>query len=63
MEEHICCICGKRFIGYGNNPEPVKSFEEGVCCDECNKNVVIPARLEKAFEDYWTYNHIMKRIE
>lgn len=39
-----CCICGKEFAGYGNNPDPVKS--EGQCCDECNMSVVIPARLK-----------------
>ena len=43
-EKHICCICGKEFSGYGNNPEPVKNFNDG-CCDECNINVVIPERL------------------
>ena len=42
-EEKICCICGKKFIGWGNNPEPVK--HEGVCCDECNNSVVLSARL------------------
>lgn len=38
----ICCICGKRYHGYGNNAEPVK---DGECCDECDYNVVIPARI------------------
>ena len=38
-----CCICGKKFDGWGNNPEPVKS--DGECCDYCNWNVVIPARF------------------
>lgn len=38
-----CCICGKIFIGYGNNPAPVKN--EGVCCDDCNRSVVIPKRF------------------
>lgn len=40
-----CCICGKVMPTgyYGNNPEPVKT--SGACCDECNRNVVIPARL------------------
>lgn len=40
-----CCICSKGMpVGYyGNNPEPIKI--SGVCCDECNRNVVIPARL------------------
>lgn len=40
-----CCICGKKFIGWGNNPEPVKKF--GECCNDCNSNVVIPARISK----------------
>lgn len=38
-----CCICGKEFNGFGNNPWPVKM--EGKCCDECNGAHVIPARL------------------
>ena len=45
MEEHICCICGKRFKGYGNMPDPVK--KEGLCCNECNLKVVIPTREEE----------------
>ena len=43
-ETHTCVICGKEFQGYGNNAEPV---EKGKCCDNCNRNVVIPARLEE----------------
>ena len=43
-EEYICCICGKRFKGYGNNPWPVK--EDGRCCDECNKTVVEKRAIE-----------------
>lgn len=35
--EKKCCICGKEFIGYGNNAEPIK---KGVCCDLCNKRFV-----------------------
>ena len=38
-----CCICGKTFTGYGNNPWPVMS--NGKCCDSCNFEVVLPARL------------------
>lgn len=43
-----CCICNTKLpIGdYGNNPEPVKPFSEGVCCDNCNRTKVIPARLK-----------------
>ena len=58
-EEYICCICGKKFKGFGNNPWPLK--EEGKCCDECNEKV-IEERLVKAFEENWTFNHIMKRM-
>ena len=42
---HECCICKKIFKGYGNNPMPVK--KDGVCCEECNESVVIPARLKE----------------
>ena len=37
-------ICGKSFEGYGNNPAPL---EGKVCCDNCNKTYVIPARLKQ----------------
>jgi hypothetical protein len=43
-DENICCICGKPFTGYGNNPEPVEHF--GRCCDTCNRHVVLVKRLE-----------------
>ncbi len=42
-----CCICGKKFTGWGNNPAPVKL--KGECCDECNNDYVIPARLVQMF--------------
>lgn len=41
----VCCLCGKEFKGYGNNPEPIKSSKTGKCCDKCNQERVIPARL------------------
>ncbi len=44
-DEHKCCICGEPIEGHGNNPSPVKT--EGDCCDKCNAEVVIPARIEK----------------
>lgn len=37
-----CCICKKPIEGYGNNAAPVK---DGRCCDKCNWDYVIPARL------------------
>ena len=49
MAKKICCICGKEFNGYGNNPEPVMPIEneKGVrnyCCDWCDFFVVLAAR-------------------
>jgi len=44
-----CCICHQEIevkVGgwnQGNNAEPV--VINGRCCDECNWNVVIPARI------------------
>lgn len=40
-----CCLCGGSREGFGNNPQPV--VEEGRCCDECNRERVIPARIEE----------------
>ena len=51
MPHYHCCFCGQFFIGYGNNPEPVKSHLAR-CCDACNKDIVIPARIEQAMEKH-----------
>ena len=40
--EKKCCICGKEFIDYGNNAEPVR---KGICCDKCNARYVIASRI------------------
>lgn len=42
METKKCSICGKDFKEYGNNAQPVNN---GICCDYCNENVVIPTRI------------------
>lgn len=49
----ICCICGKTFTGWGNNPYPVvKSANTSLkCCDACNLNDVIPARIKELQEN------------
>lgn len=49
-----CCICGRESKGFGNNPVPISY--SGICCDECNSKVVIPARMQvpsilKSFAD------------
>lgn len=43
-ETGICCICGKEYTHWGNNPYPIK--EDGRCCDDCNFSVVLAARLD-----------------
>ena len=41
-QKPICCICGKPIEGYGHNAMPIK---EGLCCDLCNKERVLPSRV------------------
>ena len=43
----VCIICGETFNEIGNNPEPVYIGKGDRCCDECNNNKVIPARLKQ----------------
>ena len=45
-KEAFCCICGEPLEGYGNNPEPYMSSDNGRACDSCNIRFVIPARME-----------------
>ena len=59
MEDKIkkCCICGREFVGYGNNPDgaawmdqfgrpQLPEFkEDDVCCDECDGMYVVPGRI------------------
>ena len=42
----VCCICGKPYEGYGNDPRPVEKW--GDCCDLCNVTLVIPRRKRDA---------------
>jgi len=46
-EMKVCCICGRKFTGWGNNPYPVT--DDGECCDACNSVYVIPARLRQIY--------------
>jgi len=43
-----CVICEEHFTGYDNNPDPVA--ETGGCCDACNTNKVIPARMAELMQ-------------
>lgn len=40
--EKRCCICGRDFIEFGNNADPIK---KGICCDYCNVRFIIPGRI------------------
>jgi len=44
-EYPICVLCKKHLSGtpYGNNPQPIR--KKGKCCDRCNNDKVIPARM------------------
>lgn len=44
-QEYVCCICGKKFTGWGNNPWPVVEDVNARCCDVCNNRVVLTARI------------------
>lgn len=46
--KYICSICGEPLEGYGNSPEPINI---GRCCDKCNIEVVVPARIKALTEE------------
>lgn len=45
-ETKKCVICGKTYTGWGNDAWPVA---DGYCCDQCNMDKVIPARLAQMY--------------
>ena len=47
--EKTCVICNETFKGWGNNPSPIK--DEGECCDKCDNEKVIPARMENMYDN------------
>jgi len=38
-----CPICRVMYVGYGNNPFPLNVL--GNCCDSCNLEFILPARI------------------
>lgn len=65
MEETECIICGKKDIGYGNNPSPL--LDKGRCCDKCNLEIVILYRFiqskQLTIEDIIDRTHLLGHIE
>lgn len=49
MEKQTCVICKEEFVGFGNNPEPVKSFVEGKC-------------TEGSHDNWWNYDKFLSPI-
>lgn len=47
-EKHVCCLCGKEFTGFGNNPYPLDDTPNARCCDKCNDSVVVARMYLKA---------------
>src|SRR5262245_52351367 len=45
-----CCLCGGPFAGLGHNAWPFGTAEHR-CCNDCNEDTVIPARVELFFRD------------
>lgn len=47
MTKIKCCICGKEVEQFGNNPYPLcdKDDYDSRCCNECDQDKVIPARI------------------
>lgn len=51
--EQKCILCNGNYEGMGHNPHPLSS--EGRCCEKCNLNKVLPARLQQQSID--SLNH------
>lgn len=51
-----CCFCNVKFEGYGNSALPLR---DGVCCDVCNIEKVIPERIRR-LEKYQNEEHKRK---
>ena len=45
--KNICSICGQHIEGCSNSSEPLNG---GRCCDKCNIEVVVPARIKAITE-------------
>ena len=43
MKTMKCVLCKKKFIGYGNNAQPLAN---GLCCDDCNIDVVVARNID-----------------
>lgn len=60
-EKQTCVLCGCEFEGYGNDPSPV--VDHGVCCDDCNMSIVVPARMDAIEESKDTELSTMGNVD
>lgn len=51
-KEFVCCICGAKCFGYGNNPYPLchRDDYDSRCCDNCDQTV-IAARIDMHYKN------------
>ena len=48
-KEVECVFCHKSIkMRESNNPDPAATIQSARCCDWCNQNIVIPARIAVA---------------
>lgn len=40
-----CCFCNAEIIGYGSSIRPLIRGRNAKCCDNCNRNIIIPYRF------------------
>ena len=58
-----CNLCGCEIEGWGNNPAPLIENEEDRCCDLCNGNYVIPARIYEIARGRFTDSETVRLVE
>ena len=40
-----CCFCKSVIDGYGNSIRPLIRERNARCCDNCNRDIIIPLRM------------------
>ena len=46
-----CSLCGAPLDDFGHNPWPLALNEKERCCDKCNIEKVVPARIEMLYNN------------
>ena len=64
-EFSICIICREHFSGtpYGNTTTPIR--KHGKCCDKCNHDKVIPARMGEKTNPFgsWELQQLQRKMD